>query len=75
MDSYESALELHAAGHLPAAEIELRNALQESAENVTARVLLGVVLLEQDKPREAAAELEKGLDLGGDRNLILIPLG
>jgi len=38
-------------------------------------VLLGVVLLEQDQPRDAAAELEKGLALGGDRNLILVPLG
>ncbi len=74
-NSYEAALELHAAGQLPAAEIELRNALQESPDNVTARVLLGVVLLEQDKPRDAAAELEKGLDLGGDRNLILPSLG
>lgn len=73
--SYESALELHAAGRYSAATIELRNALQESPEDVPARVLLGVVLLEQGKLREAAAELEKGLGLGGDRNLILVPLG
>ena len=47
----------------------------ESPGNVPARVLLGRVFLEQDKPREAAAELEKGLELGGDQNLILVPLG
>lgn len=72
---YEAALDHHAAGKFATAAIELRNALRESPENVPARVLLGQVLLEQDKPREAAAELEKGLELGGDRNLILVPLG
>lgn len=72
---YEAALDLYAAGEFSAAAIELRNALQESPGNVPARVLLGQVLLRQDKPREAAAELEKGLELGGDQNLILIPLG
>jgi len=72
---YESALDRYSAGDFAAAAIELRNALQESPGNVPARVLLGQVLLEQDKPREAAAELEKGLDLGGDQNLILVPLG
>lgn len=71
---YESALDLYASGNFSGAEIELRNALQESATNVPARVLLGQVLLERDDPRAAAAELEQGLALGGDRNLILIPL-
>jgi putative PEP-CTERM system TPR-repeat lipoprotein len=71
---YESALDLYASGDFSAAEIELRNALQESAKNVPARVLLGQVLLERDDPRAAAAELEQGLALGGDRNLILVPL-
>lgn len=71
---YESALDLYANGNFSGAEIELRNALQESARNVPARVLLGQVLLERDDPRAAAAELEQGLALGGDRNLILVPL-
>lgn len=71
---YESALDLYADGNFTGAEIELRNALQESAQNVPARVLLGQVLLERDDPRAAAAELERGLALGGDRNLILVPL-
>lgn len=71
---YESALDLYASGNFSGAEIELRNALQESAKNVPARVLLGQVLLERDDPRAAAAELEQGLALGGDQNLILIPL-
>ncbi|MCP5111592.1 MAG: tetratricopeptide repeat protein, partial [bacterium] len=63
------------AEQFEAAVIELRNVLQESPGNVPARVLLGRVFLEQDKPREAAAALEKGLELGGDQNLILVPLG
>ncbi|HJP35650.1 MAG TPA: tetratricopeptide repeat protein [Gammaproteobacteria bacterium] len=74
-DPYEAALDFYAAEQFEAAVIELRNVLQESPGNVPARVLLGRVFLEQDKPREAAAELEKGLELGGDQNLILVPLG
>ena len=71
---FESAIEHHANGDLAAAEIELDNALKASPDNVSARVLLGQVLLERGDPRAAAAELEQGLALGGDRNLILPPL-
>jgi len=71
---YESALDFYANGNFTGAEIDLRNALQESADNVPARVLLGRVLLRRDNPRAAAEEFERGLALGGDRNLILVPL-
>jgi putative PEP-CTERM system TPR-repeat lipoprotein len=72
---YETALEYFETGRHAEAVIELRNVLAESPENVTARVLLGRALLGVDKPREAATELEKALALGGDENLILVPLG
>jgi putative PEP-CTERM system TPR-repeat lipoprotein len=74
-NSYELAIDYFASDNFDAAAIELRNALKNTPMNVPARVLFGQVLLELDDPRQAVTELEKGLALGGDLNLILPTLG
>ena len=71
---YESALEYFRAEQFSEATIELRNALQKDPNNLPARIMLGCLLLYEDQPRAAIKELEKAHAMGGDENLILIPL-
>lgn len=71
---FEEAMTFYREGSLSEAAIQLRNALQQHAENLPARVMLGQVLLYQDEPRAAIKELERALAMGGDENLILLAL-
>ena len=71
---YEEGLESFKLGSLSATVIHLRNSLQQNPENLPARVLLGEALLKDDQPQAAIKELETGLSMGGDENLILVPL-
>ncbi len=71
---YEEALQHYKDDGLPAAAIQLRNALQQNPKNLPARILLGETLLREDQPEAAVKELEMALSLGGDENLILVPL-
>lgn len=71
---FESAVDELRAQNTNAAVIQLRNALQQDPGNLAARTKLGVVLLEQDDPLAAVKELEKAQAMGGDENLILVPL-
>ena len=73
-DFYEKALQHFNEEGFSAAVIELRNALQQDPDNLPARILLGETLLLEDQPRAAIKELEMALSLGGDENLILVPL-
>jgi putative PEP-CTERM system TPR-repeat lipoprotein len=58
-------------GDLPAAIIELRNALQVNPENGEARYLLGTAYLESGEAAFATVELNKALDSGYDGKLVL----
>jgi cellulose synthase operon protein C len=58
---------------LPAAVIELKNALQVQPELAEARFLLGKALLEREEPSTAAVELRKALDLNVPANQV-VPL-
>ena len=71
---YEEALDYFRAESFAEAAIELRNALQQEPNNLPARIMLGRVLLTEEQPRAAIKELEKAHAMGGDENLILIPL-
>ncbi len=71
---YEDALEFFRSEAYSETAIQLRNALQQDANNLPARIMLGNVLLRQNQPRAAIKELEKAQAMGGDENLILIPL-
>lgn len=71
---YEEAVDYFRLGSLPEASIQLRNVLQQEPEHLPARVLLGRILTQQDRPHAAIKEFEKALSIGGDENLILVPL-
>ena len=71
---YEEALTGFKAEEYSTTIIQLRNALQQDPDNLPARILLGETLLREDQPRAAIKELEKALSLGGDENLVLVPL-
>ncbi len=71
---YEDALSHFNRGGYPETVIQLRNALQQDPGNLPARILLGRTLLIEDQVDAAVTELEKALSMGGDENLILIPL-
>ena len=71
---YERALQHFNEDGYTAATIELRNALQQDPKNLPARILLGETLLREDQPFAAIKELQTALSLGGDENLILVPL-
>ena len=56
---------------LDAASIQLKNALQENANLVDARFLLGKVNLEQGNVPGAVKEFQRALDLGHSKNEVL----
>lgn len=71
---YEEALDFFRQDAFPEALIQLRNALQQDPNNLPARIMLGRILLEQNQPMAAIKELEKAQAMGGDENLLLLPL-
>ena len=71
---YERAVDELAENKLKAAEILLRNSLQQNPENLPARIALGTTVSYLGQYKLAVSELEEALRLGGDENLILPPL-
>lgn len=63
-DFVESAQEYYAKGDLPAALIELKNALQENPNNRAARSLLGRMYLDRRDFPNAEKELSRAWDAG-----------
>lgn len=71
---FEDAVDFFRDESYSKAVIQLRNALQQDPDNLPARIMLGEVLLREDQPLAAIKELEKAQSMGGDENLILVPL-
>lgn len=71
---FENAMVQLQKEELTSAVIELRNALQQNPQNLAARIKLGEILLAEDQPLSAIKELETAQSMGGDENLILVPL-
>ena len=71
---YEQAMEFFRAAQFPEATIQLKNAVQRDPKNLAARIMLGKVLLCEGQPLAAIKELEMAQAMGGDENLILVPL-
>ena len=71
---YEEALEFLRKDSVPEAVIQLRNALQQDPNNLSARIEMGRALLMQNQPRAAIKELEAAQAMGADENLLLNPL-
>ncbi len=61
-------------GDLRAATIELKNALKQNPENLGARSLLGQIYAEAGNGPGAEKELDRALELGVDRNSVVVPL-
>lgn len=71
---FEDAVDYFRAESYTQAIIQLRNALQQDPNNLPARIMLGETLLRENQPEAAIKELEKAQSMGGDENLILVPL-
>lgn len=71
----QKAKEFQDKGKLPAAVIELKNALQKNSKNAEARWLLGEIYVSQGLGKEAEKELNLAAELGVDKEALKVPLG
>ena len=62
-------------GDIKAAIIQLKNVIQQDADNRSARVLLGELYLDQGEPQSAEKELRRALALGADKASVSQMLG
>lgn len=72
--SYEKARQHQAQGNLRAAELELRNSLQQDPTYLPARLLLGQLLQKSGQWASAEKELQLALDGGAAPDTLLAPL-
>lgn len=61
-------------GDIKAAVIELKNIIQQDADNRSARVMLGELYLDQGDPQSAEKELRRALALGADSGNVTLML-
>jgi len=71
---YEEALNYYDEQAFPSAIITLKNALKVNPKHLSSRVLLGKIYIETSEGANAEKELQIALDMGGDENLIAVPL-
>jgi len=72
---YEDALKRFHGGDYRAAEIQLKNALQQNPRDLPARILLGRTLIKLRLGEEAEYQLKLARGAGADDSQILAPLG
>lgn len=73
-DYYETALNYYDEKALPSVIITLKNALQIDPKHLPSRVLLGQTYVETYEGANAEKELNIAIEMGGDENLIAVPL-
>jgi len=71
---YEKALYLQQQGELKAAEIAVKNSIQQHPNYLPARLLLGDILLNNGQAQSAEKELTIALELQADSYTVVIPL-
>lgn len=71
---YEMALDAFNEGKADVAYIHLKNALTDTPDHLPSKLLMGKILLQQGYASYAAEELEEALEMGADKNLVIIPL-
>ncbi|MEW6989077.1 XrtA/PEP-CTERM system TPR-repeat protein PrsT [Colwelliaceae bacterium 6441] len=71
---YEKALLLFQQQNYNAAEIEVKNSIQQNGQYLPARLLLGEILLNKGQFSSAEKELTIALDLYADHQTVIIPL-
>jgi putative PEP-CTERM system TPR-repeat lipoprotein len=71
---YEDALQRYEKKDYAGAVIQLKNVLRLDNKNLSAQVLLGKALLEQQQPSAAEVALQEALRLGASREEVVVPL-
>ena len=74
-DHVQRAKDFQESGDLRSALIELKNAAQKNPENRDARWLLGQIYLKFEHGAAAEKELRRALQLGVEREAVVVPLG
>lgn len=72
---YEKALQTFHEGEYEATYIHLKNTLQANENHVPSKILLGRLYVQKKYFLDAEMELVEALELGGDIEFILAPLG
>jgi putative PEP-CTERM system TPR-repeat lipoprotein len=71
---YEDALQRFDKKDYAGAVVQLKNVLRLDNKNLSAQVLLGKALLEQQQPNAAEVALQEALRLGASREEVVVPL-
>lgn len=74
-DAYEAAVQSYENGDVETAYIHVKNTLQDSPDNLPAKLLLAAILFDKQLYAQAESELLNTLAMGGDVNLIVELLG
>lgn len=72
---YEDALRKYEKNEMPAAVIQLKNAIQQDQKMLAAHLLLGKALLKNGDLKGAEAAFEEALKQGVNRGEVALPLG
>lgn len=72
---YEDALKRYDRNEIPAAVIQLKNAIQQDSKMLAAHLLLGKALLRNGDLKGAEAAFEEALKQGVNRGEVALPLG
>lgn len=72
---YEDALKRYEKNEIPAAVIQLKNAIQQDQKMLAAHLLLGKALLRNGDLKGAEAAFEEALKQGVNRGEVALPLG
>lgn len=72
---YEDALKRYEKNEMPAAVIQLKNALQQDSKMLAAHLLLGKALLRNGDLKGAEAAFEEAIKQGVNRGEVALPLG
>jgi putative PEP-CTERM system TPR-repeat lipoprotein len=74
-DDYEKALIAFNAKEYEEAYVHLKNSLQQDSDNLSAKILMGKLLLRNGYLAEAELELIEALEMDADINLVIETLG
>lgn len=74
-EDYEKALAAYTKKDYQTAFVHLKNSLQQDPNNLTAKILMGRLLLQNGYVRAAELEFRESIEMGADINLVAVPLG
>ncbi|MBU2979043.1 XrtA/PEP-CTERM system TPR-repeat protein PrsT [Alteromonas sp. C1M14] len=74
-EDYEKALDAYNKKDYQTAFVHLKNSLQQDPNNLTAKILMGRLLLQNGYVRAAELEFKESMEMGADLNLVAGSLG